>query len=183
MRSVAFEVPAPGDLRIPVIGIPEGAPVDLDLRLESVVEGVLVSGTAKARATGECVRCLEPVDQLVVVDLQELFVYPEREDRSRSGSADVATDEAHELRPIEDDLLDLEPGLRDAAVLALPLKPLCQENCLGLCAECGARLADDPEHHHDLVDARWAALASLVDSPAQPAVPSTPMHHVSQEES
>jgi DUF177 domain-containing protein len=183
MRSVAFQAPAPADLRIAVIGIPEGAPVDLDLRLESVVEGVLVSGTARARAVGECVRCLEPVDLPVVVEVQELFVYPDREDRSRGGSEDGATDEAHELRSIEDDLLDLEPVLRDAAVLALPLKPLCQEDCLGLCVECGARLADDPEHHHDLVDPRWAALASLVDSPTQTPVPSTPMHHVSQEES
>ncbi|NDZ95280.1 DUF177 domain-containing protein, partial [Streptomyces sp. SID11726] len=55
-------VDAPKDLGIKgVVGVPEGAPVELDLRLESVMEGVLVTGTARATAEGECVRCLEPL--------------------------------------------------------------------------------------------------------------------------
>mgnify|MGYP003286645941 CR=1 FL=1 len=45
---------------------------------------------------------------------------------------------------LEDDMIDLEPLLRDAVVLALPFQPLCQDDCPGLCTECGARLADDP---------------------------------------
>ena len=64
------------------------------------------------------------------------------------------------------DLLDLEPTLRDAVVLALPIAPLCRDDCPGLCAQCGARLADDPGHRHDdQVDARWVALAGLLDMP------------------
>jgi uncharacterized protein len=62
---------------------------------------------------------------------------------------------------LEDGLLDLEPVLRDAVVLALPLQPVCREDCPGLCSECGARLADDPDHHHEAVDIRWAALQGL----------------------
>ena len=61
-----------------------------------------------------------------------------------------------------DDLLDLEPLLRDAVVLALPFQPLCEDDCPGLCAECGARLADDPDHAHEAaIDPRWAGLAAL----------------------
>ena len=164
MRTVTRTVPAPADLGIVVIGIVEGSPLDLDLRLESVVEGVLVSGTAQARAIGECVRCLDPVDLPVEVDLQELYDYPDPHQGSRPGAAPAhpaAEDDEHDLHQIEDDLIDLEPVLRDSAVLALPLQPLCRADCPGLCSECGARLADDPEHHHDSIDPRWAALTEL----------------------
>jgi uncharacterized protein len=164
MRTVTRTVPAPADLGIVVIGILEGSPIDLDLRLESVVEGVLVSGTAQARAIGECVRCLDPVDLPVEVDLQELYDYPDPHQGSRPRSAPVhpaAEDDEHDLHQVEDDLIDLEPVLRDSAVLALPLQPLCRDDCPGLCSECGARLADDPEHHHDSIDPRWAALTDL----------------------
>ena len=67
-----------------------------------------------------------------------------------------------EVSRLEDDLLDLEPLLRDAVVLALPFQPLCQDDCPGLCVECGARLADDPDHGHDAaIDPRWAGLTAL----------------------
>jgi uncharacterized protein len=67
---------------------------------------------------------------------------------------------------LEDDLVDLEPLLRDAVVLALPFQPLCSDDCPGLCTECGARLADDPDHEHEApVDPRWAVLAELEQDP------------------
>ena len=69
-----------------------------------------------------------------------------------------------ELPELEGDLIDLEPVLRDAVVLALPLRPLCRDDCPGLCAECGARLADDPDHGHETVDPRWAALQGLMNT-------------------
>jgi uncharacterized protein len=62
---------------------------------------------------------------------------------------------------LEGDFFDLEPVLRDAVVLALPLQPVCREDCLGLCSECGALLNEDPDHHHDAADPRWAALQGL----------------------
>jgi uncharacterized protein len=65
---------------------------------------------------------------------------------------------------LEGDLLDLEPLLRDAVVLALPFQPLCREDCPGLCIECGARLADDPDHQHEeAIDPRWATLQGLTE--------------------
>ena len=133
--------------------------MELDLRLESVVEGVLVSGTVDATVTGECVRCLDAITGPLVVDLQELYVYP----GSQSGGERDPDDDTDPLPELNGDLLDLEPALRDAVVLALPLQPLCRGDCPGLCAQCGVRLEDDPDHQHDQVDPRWAALRDLAD--------------------
>ncbi|MFD5703917.1 YceD family protein [Streptomyces lasiicapitis] len=147
-----------------VVGVPEGAPVVLEIRLESVMEGVLVTGTARASAKGECVRCLEPLELALDADFQEMFSYPDADDRGRSAEpADDAEDDEDRLF-LEDGMFDLEPMLRDAVVLALPMQPVCQEDCEGLCSECGVRLADDPDHHHDAVDIRWAALQGLAGS-------------------
>jgi DUF177 domain-containing protein len=152
-RQVSRTVPAPADLGIEVLQVPEGSPVELDLRLEAVMEGVLVTGTADASLAGECARCLEPITDEITVDLQELYVY---EDHA------LPEGEDDEVSMLRDDLVDLEPLLRDAVVLALPFQPLCEEDCPGLCPDCGARLADDPDHAHDAaIDPRWAALADL----------------------
>ena len=119
------------------------------------MEGVLVTGTAIAALDGECARCLEPISDDIEVTFQELFVYDDHRDPNPS-------EEDDETSFLEDDLLDLEPLLRDAVVLALPFQPLCEDDCPGLCAECGARLAGDPEHAHEAaIDPRWTALTQL----------------------
>ncbi len=160
-RTVSFTAPAPEDLGIEVLRVPEGSPVEFDVRLEAVMEGVLVTGTAKAALSGECARCLEEIHDETVADFQELFVYEER-----GAASDEAGDEGDEAGRLDGDLLDLEPLLRDSVVLTLPFRPLCREDCPGLCAECGARLADEPDHEHEAAtDPRWAALSGLVDEP------------------
>jgi uncharacterized protein len=160
MRPLHLLAPAPEGLGVDLIGVSAGARIDLDLRLESVMEGVLVSGTATVPLTGECGRCLESVDDELTVELQELFAYP--------GSTDVPADE-DEIARMEGDLLDLEPVLRDAVVLALPLTPLCRQDCGGLCVECGERLDDLPaDHAHGAPDPRWAALQGMLDSTTAP---------------
>jgi len=153
MRKVARTVPATGDMGTEIISIPEGAEIELKLRLEAVMEGVLVSGSASGVAVGECIRCLDEVRLPVVVSIAELFSYPENR---------VAEDENEDVRLVEEDLINLEPALRDAVVLALPFQPVCREDCPGLCSECGAHLADDPEHSHDIADPRWAALQGIL---------------------
>ena len=110
---------------------------------------------------GECVRCLEPLERELDADFQEMFSYPDADDRIRHGGAGDDAEDEEDTLFLEDDMFDLEPVLRDAVVLALPLQPVCQDDCPGLCSECGARLADDPDHHHDAVDIRWAALQGL----------------------
>lgn len=150
MRTVATTVEAPADLGIAVIGVPEGSPVRLDLRLEAVVEGVLVTGTAHARSAGECVRCLVQLSDEVEVDVQELFAYPE---------SDADDEEAFRLNGT---LLDLEPVLRDAIVLELPYQPVCRPDCRGLCPVCGVDLNTVEQHDHEnAVDPRWAKLAQF----------------------
>jgi uncharacterized protein len=154
-RRVSRSAPAPAGLGIDVLGVPEGSPIELDLRLEAVMEGVLVTGTARAGLAGECSRCLDPIEDEIEVELQELYAYDDEHDEPE--------DEDEEAR-LQGDLLDLEPLVRDAVVLALPFGPLCRDDCPGLCVECGARLADEPEHHHgDRIDPRWAALTQLAE--------------------
>jgi len=152
-------VPAPGDLGTAVIGFPEGTDLELDLRLEAVMEGVLVSGTVRGRAVGECVRCLDEVLEDVEVPFTELYAYPDRAEVAREDGADE--EDVHEL---DGDLADLEPVLRDTVVPALPFGPLCQPDCPGLCSECGARLAEDPGHAHEIIDPRWGALRALAET-------------------
>ena len=122
------------------------------------MEGVLVTGTAYVVLDGECVRCLGPISEDLEVDFQELFVYDDdKRDRGTPTEEDT-------ISTLEKDLLDLEPLLRDAVVLALPFQPLCRDDCPGLCVECGARLADDPDHAHEAaIDPRWAGLTALTD--------------------
>jgi uncharacterized protein len=152
-RKLGFQAPAPDELGVGMIGVPPGAKIDLTLRLEAVMEGVLVSGTVTGPLVGECARCLDPIASTLEVDLQELYAYPE---------SDATEDEAERL---DGDLLDLEPVLRDAVVLALPLTPLCREDCGGLCVVCGARRDDvDCGHEAEPTDPRWAVLNDLTVS-------------------
>jgi DUF177 domain-containing protein len=144
---------APDGLGSGLVLVPAGADVALDLRFEAVSEGVLVTGSAVAPLTGECARCLEPLASTIEVSFQELYGYL---------PGPGAEEDDSEERFLDGDLLDLEPAFRDAVVLALPLSPLCRDDCPGLCAECGARLADaGPGHGHDKVDPRWGLLAQL----------------------
>ncbi len=145
---------APDGLGSGLVSVPAGGDVVLDLRFEAVSEGVLVTGSAVAPLAGECARCLDPVTSEVEVSFQELYRYlPDPDEDASDG----------EERFLDGELLDLEPAFRDAVVLALPLSPLCQDDCPGLCAECGARHADvGPDHGHgDKLDPRWGALAKL----------------------
>jgi uncharacterized protein len=134
MQSVTRTVPAPASLGIELVSVPEGAELELDVRLERVTEGVLVTGTVRAPLAGECARCLEVFASATEVRFTELFT-------------NDAGDEDADGYLLDGDLLDLEPALRDALVLELPLAPLCAEDCPGLCSECGVRLADAGAGH------------------------------------
>jgi uncharacterized protein len=154
LREYRRSVPAPAGIGLDLIGVPEGAPLALELRLESVTEGVLVTGTITAPVTGQCGRCLEPVSDELTVDVCELFAYP--------NSATDETSEEDEVHRINGDLLDVEPVVQEAVVLGLPWTPLCRPDCAGLCPTCGQRLDDLPAGHaHDTIDPRWAALAGF----------------------
>ena len=130
--------------------------VAAELRLESVVEGVLATGEVHAEATFRCARCLKELPSGVDVELTELFYGP--------GHGE-GEDDAYRVTGLD---IDLEPAVRDAVTLALPLNPVCKQDCKGICARCGKDLnlegcvcaADD-------VDPRWAALDELRERLAQ----------------
>lgn len=156
MITVNQTVPSPSRIGLDLIAIAEGAPLALDLRLESVSEGVLVTGTVSAPTAGECARCLTPITGDVAIELTELFAYPD--------SATDETTEADEIGRVVDDTVDLEQPIIDAVGLALPFAPLCGPDCIGLCPDCGVPLATaEPGHSHEQIDPRWAKLAGYLD--------------------
>lgn len=154
-RSESRVAPASADLRVALAYVPVGSDVKLDVLLEAMSDGVLVTVEATAPVTGECARCLEPVTSSVSVSFRELYEFGE--------DPSVREDDNGDRRFLDRDLLDLEPALRDAMVLALPLAPLCSGDCEGLCPECGVRLTEaGPSHDHgDGTDPRWARLRQL----------------------
>jgi uncharacterized metal-binding protein YceD (DUF177 family) len=157
MQEIDRTAPAPPDWRVELIGVPATADVGLRLRLESVMEGVLVTGDLDVPVEGSCARCLEPIEDTLHLPVQELYAY--------SGSTTEATSEEDEVRRIDGDHLDLEPLVRDTVVLNLPLAPVCTDDCAGLCVDCGQRLDDlPPGHAHEVVDPRWAGLAGKFTS-------------------
>lgn len=153
MLVVDREAPAPAELGAGLVSVPAGSAVHLQVRFESVIEGVLASGTAGVTVVGECARCLDPIEWEQATGFAELFAYELGEQQ-----------DPQEVYLLDGDLLWLEPVVRDAVVLDLPLAPLCREDCPGLCPECGFRLENDPTHAHEQLDPRWASLAGVDNS-------------------
>ena len=148
-RHVVVRAPL-DDLATPVASVPPDRPVTVDVEVESVVEGVLVTGTVSATAVVQCVRCLRHVDHELAVEVRELFALEPGEE-----------DEGYAVLP--DDRLPLDTMARDALVLGFPAFPLCRPDCPGLCPVCGAdRNTDDCGHGGpQTIDPRWAGLADL----------------------
>lgn len=148
MRELELDIPLAEPIGTEVVAIPSGESVEVELRLESVHEGVLATGEIFADAKTECSRCLDAMNLKIEVDFQELFAY--------SYSSD------DELL-VTNDHIDLEQVVIDSVVLSLPFQPVCTKDCLGLCAECGIRLSEEPDHKHEnVVDARFEALKDLL---------------------
>ncbi len=133
--------------------VPEGEDIAVEAELESVVEGIYAHGTVTAHLEGECSRCLDPVEQDVSARLDELFMYPEK----------VKADEREDTTLLEADEVNLGTQVRDALAMEADERPLCREDCPGLCAQCGFRMEDDPDHAHDVIDDRFAKLQGLFD--------------------
>jgi uncharacterized protein len=156
-RALKRTVPAPENLGVELISVPEKSDLELDLVLTSVSEGVYVSGHVRGSLTGECGRCLNEISESFDVSIAELFAYAD-------STTEETTDE-DEVGRMQGDLLDLEPAVRDAVVLTLPTNPLCRADCPGLCPECGVHFDDLPaDHSHEEVDPRWAALRNLTNN-------------------
>lgn len=148
-RSESRTVPAPADLGSGMIRVPKGGELHLEVQLEDVSDGILVTAAVTAPLVGECARCLDEFTSSTQVRFCELF----------AAEASESEDDGYLL---DGDLLDLEPALRDALVLDLPLSPLCSDDCAGLCSRCGVKLADaEPGHSHPDDGGVWAVLKDM----------------------
>ena len=139
------------DLATPVASVPPDRPVTVDAEIESVVEGLLVTGRVRATVVVSCVRCLRQFDQELAVEVRELFAL-------QPGGEE---DEGYAVLP--DDRLPLDTMARDALVLGFPAFPLCRPDCAGLCPVCGAdrNNVDCGHGGPETIDPRWAGLADL----------------------
>ena len=155
---------------VPLVAVPAGDVIELDIRLESVAECILLSADLYAIAKGDCIRCLDPVEVTVERKIQELYRYEPSNDKggkrkkhsSRTDTSDEIDLDAVDELWLDGNEMNLEIPIRDAIVLDLPVNPLCSEACLGLCPDCGEKWEKLPEDHaHEVIDARWAGLAGL----------------------
>jgi uncharacterized protein len=168
MKEYELDIVVKEKFGVDLISVPSGEVIEVDARLESVTEGVLLSADVYAVAQGECIRCLDPVEIVIERKIQELYNYEPTNERGKkkrkSSTEDLTSDDldvADEFM-MDGDILDLETPIRDAIVLSLPTNPLCSQECMGLCPECGGKWADLPEEHaHEVIDARWASLGGL----------------------
>ncbi|MEJ5255780.1 MAG: YceD family protein [Acidimicrobiales bacterium] len=141
-------------LRITTAAVPDEAEIGIDLELESIANGVVAEGRITVPWVGECRRCLQPVEGLTEVAVREIF------------ERDPVEGETYPLG--EDEVVDLEPMVRDTALLSLPLAPLCQPDCLGPAPERFPALVEGAElpggrseRAREVRDPRWAALDQL----------------------
>ena len=156
--------PAPSGIGDDIVGVREGADVRVVGSFDSIVDGLVFTGRIEAPLTAECTRCLKPIDPDWTVNATLFFPYdaPGADDGRGTGEVEIIAgeDEAEDVYPLSSDgaFADMESPLRDTLVEALPLQPLCKEDCLGLCPQCGVDLNEDLDHHHDVTDIRFAAL-------------------------
>jgi uncharacterized protein len=174
MKEYQFDITLDENMGIALVAVPAGDVIEIDARLESVTEGILLSADIYAIAKGECIRCLDPVEITIDRKVQELYRYEpasdnrkdKKEKKRRKGESskpeeDVDLDSDDELW-MDGNVMNLETPIRDAIVLDLPVNPLCSEECAGLCPECGEKWATlDDDHAHEAIDARWAGLSGL----------------------
>ena len=163
LKEYELDITVPEKVGVDLICVPVGDIIEVDARLESVTEGVLLTAEIFAVAKGECTRCLDPMALEIERKIQELYYYAQKVERTKKkrNEDEDDLDIADELM-MDGDVMDLEGPIRDAIVLALPINPLCSDDCLGLCPECGGKWADLPaDHAHEVIDARWAGLNGL----------------------
>lgn len=141
-------------------------PVELEFDLHKDKTRFHVVGQARTELELPCSRCLEPYRLPVNVPLDLRYAPAvEAEAEGTSEDRDISADDA-DTSYYHDDVIDLNELLREQFYLAMPMKPLCREECLGLCPQCGAdRNTTSCDCQSDWQDPRLAALKRLVDQP------------------
>ena len=174
-KAIDAVFPAPSGIGDNIVGIAEGTDVHVVGSFDSIVDGLVLTARIIAPVSTECTRCLKPINKDWTVDVTAFFPYDSGKDAKdaahghQNGRKDEEVDiiageeESEDEYPLVSNgaFADLEALIRDTLVESLPLQPLCRDDCLGLCPQCGADLNEDPDHHHDVIDNRFAALAAL----------------------
>ena len=150
-KPVDVDAHVPG-LEVGLGKVTGGGAVSLSLLLEVLAEGVLVTGSVSGTLEMECSRCLVEFESPFEVEMHEVYTYPDQP-------------VVEEGFVVWDDMVDLIPAIRDAVLPAVPVSPLHDPECKGLCATCGQDLnVADCGHSHSHVDIRWEPLQRLRDT-------------------
>ncbi|MDO5727786.1 MAG: YceD family protein, partial [Bowdeniella nasicola] len=141
-----------------VVGFRAGSELELDGSIDRVLDGVYCHLHVSGDAAGECVRCLRPVTVPVRAAINEMFFNQRAIDQMRA----EGDDDTEDLYLISDDVIDVEQAARDNLIADFPFQLLCEADCPGLCPHCGIDMRQaDADHHHEIIDPRWAKLAEL----------------------
>ncbi|MFT8704964.1 DUF177 domain-containing protein [Bifidobacterium aquikefiricola] len=173
-KPVDLDCPAPSGIGDRIIGVDEGSHVRVQGSFDSIADGLIFNAQITAPVHAECIRCLKQISKDWHVNAMAFFPYNaevagraalRQTSASRDEDLDIVAedDESEDTYPLSagSAYADVEALIRDNLVEALPLQPLCREDCLGLCPQCGINLNDNPDHHHDVTDMRWAGLEGL----------------------
>ncbi|NMN00785.1 DNA-binding protein [Bifidobacterium sp. DSM 109958] len=169
-KAIDRAFPAPDGIGDSIVGVTAGDDVQVTGSFDSIVDGIVFTGRITAPAHAECTRCLKPITHDWTADVTAFFPFDgsrdSRDSRGRGGDeVDIVAgeDESEDTYPLISGgaFADIEALLRDTLVETLPLQPLCRPDCRGLCSQCGVDLNEHPDHHHDVTDIRFAALADL----------------------
>ena len=120
-------------------------------RFSRTPQGLLLQGEFAANTDLECVRCLEVYPQLLKWSFTDLYAFDRRN-----------ITEFNLLVP-EDGQIDLEPLLREYALLEFPISPVCKPDCKGLCPVCGENLNKTDCGHRPEPDSPFAVLKDLLE--------------------
>lgn len=177
-KEIDATFPAPSGIGDEIVGVEEGADVTVVGSFDSIVDGLIFNARISAPVHAECTRCLKPIKRDWTMNVTSFFPYEDKSASVASGKGGkngkggvkeeevdiiAGEDESEDSYPLLEggSWADIETLLRDTLVEELPLQPLCKPDCLGLCSQCGADLNEDPDHHHDVTDIRFAALEGL----------------------
>ena len=173
-KEIDATFPAPSGIGDEIVGVDEGADVSVVGAFDSIVDGLILNARISAPVHAECTRCLKPIQRDWTVNVTSFFPYEDKSAAGKGGKAGkngkeeevdiiAGEDESEDTYPLLENgaFADIEAMIRDTLVESLPLQPLCRPDCRGLCSQCGADLNEDPDHHHDVTDIRFAGLAGL----------------------
>ncbi|PKB67171.1 MAG: hypothetical protein BZY82_04085 [SAR202 cluster bacterium Io17-Chloro-G3] len=129
------------------------------LRLLRTDAGIWASGKLQAPATVSCVRCLQDCTTQVHFTMDDVY-YP-KVDVNTGVKLPASDDEDNQCFINSQHILDISESVRQYVLLNLPMKPLCETNCAGLCSRCGMNLnGENCSCNMDEIDPRWLPLLS-----------------------